>query len=192
MQVMAPSPEENPAERGLTALPGWLFLLAGLALIAAAVLTPTWLQARELAHRHRVLEARAEALGAQRARYEQFHEALKQHDPVLLERLAYVQLRMKPADAKLLAPQQPSAIPGGGEGSDQARLGAAMLPISAWLHVPLPKVGREIPPLQPVDTRLVRLATGHTRHGMLAAGALCAIGGLFSGTGRRGVAASPS
>jgi hypothetical protein len=170
---------EPIAERAVSQLPGWLFLLTGLTLIALAVLTPAWLACREARHRHAVIEARAEAVARETDRYRQFHTALKARDPLLLERLAYAQLRMKPADARLARP-----VPGGGEATARQPAAPAMIPIADWLDVPTPRVGEQLDPYEPMNTRLTRLATGTSRWAMLAAGLCCAAGGLLAGAGR--------
>jgi hypothetical protein len=176
--------EDTLMERALAVVPGWLFLLAGLTMVAAAVLTPSWLASQKLAWQHALMEAQAQALQKQARRYDQFNEALKRHDPVLLERLAYVQLRMKPANARLVLPEQADrwggSIPGGGERATSDPE-PGMLPIASWLHQPLPTVGQEVAPYRPPDSRLTRLATGQSRFLLLAAGLLCGIGGLLMG-----------
>jgi hypothetical protein len=180
-------PAEQPlAARVLAVVPGWLFLLVGLTLVAIAVLTPGWLDCRRLAWQHALMQAQAQAMERQAQRYAQFHQALKHEDPVLLERLAYVQLRLKPADTRLVRPSEPgsprSAIPGGGEQAQPATPAEpARLPIARWLHEPLPQAGQEIAPYQPPQSRLTRLATGDSRFALLAAGLLCGVGGLLAG-----------
>jgi cell division protein FtsL len=174
------------AERVLAQVPGWLFLLVGLTLVALAVLTPAWMGCQRSAWRHEVMQARAEAAQREHRRYQQFHTALKQGDPLLLERLAYAQLRMKPTDTRLAGPPADSPVPGGSDA--RPRTGPtgepAMLPIVDWLAVPMPRVGQQLDPFQPRDTRLTRLATGPSRWVMLAAGLLFAVAGLAGGPRR--------
>lgn len=72
--------------------PGWLFLLAGLALLAAAVLIPAqqdladarWRRDAALAHEQNRLE--------RLARYEQYLAAIERNDPALVSSLAASQL----------------------------------------------------------------------------------------------------
>lgn len=72
--------------------PGWLFLLAGLALLAAAVLIPAqqdladarWRRDAALAHEHNRLE--------RLHRYETYLEAVRHNDPELVRSLAASQL----------------------------------------------------------------------------------------------------
>jgi len=77
---------------------GWLFLIAGLALLAAAVLIPAEKEVEEA----RYLRDRALALEAHRAerlkRHEEYLEALKEQQPALVLSLAAGQLNQIPAD----------------------------------------------------------------------------------------------
>jgi hypothetical protein len=188
METMAR--ESTPAAiRVLAKAPGWVFVLAGLALIAAPVLVPPWLASQRVAYQHHVLEQRAEALTRQRERYDQFLSALEAADPLLLKRLAYEQLRMKPAHPENPPAEAPGgeSVPGGGEqasrdsgGTQRLAADSPMVPVDAWLDRPLPRVGAGIEPYTPPRSRLVRLATGYTRWGMLGAGLLTLAAGLMA------------
>lgn len=211
---MPSSPASNSVfDRVLAALPGWLLLGAGLALMAAVVLTPAWLDWHKLAWQREVVEAQSEHLAAQAARYERFHVALRRDDPVVLERLAYVELGLKPADKTPLpgAPLTPGLEEGGstarhhfagyrlsnGLSDDATPRRPTVVPPTAtvgsvdhWLARPLPKVGQELPVYQPPRSRLTRLATGHSRFAMLAAGLACIVAGLWPGMWGNGLAGS--
>ncbi len=152
----------------MAGLPGWMLLISGLAIVAATVLTPTWMSLREVDWQRQVMREQIERLERQRERYAQFHAALVDDDPVLLERLAYTQLRYQPVEAMLMA--------------EADALDAS---IAAYLAEPAQGVLPARPPT--IDTRLVRLTTGPTRAPLLAAGLLCLVGGLWmGGAGRRG------
>jgi len=172
-------------ERVLARLPGWLFLIAGLAMIGAVVLTPTWLAADALAGRHALMAAQREAMLEHRERYQHFYTALKRGDPLLLERLAYEQLRLKPRDARPAFPRRADdpgqAIPGGGEGRAGFRAGPSMIPVTDWLARPLPQAGSDATIERPRQSMLTRIATGGSRWVLLAAGLLCVAGGLLAG-----------
>jgi hypothetical protein len=83
--------------------PGYLFLIAGLALLAAAVLIPAqgdladarWRRDTALAHEHTHRE-RLE-------RYEHYLDALDRQNPAVLESLAATQLNILPDRAKPIA-----------------------------------------------------------------------------------------
>jgi len=192
-------------EHVTAALPGWLLVSGGLALIALAVLTPAWLSARELGWRQEVLAAQAAALIDQQDRYQRFALALEHDDPVVLERLAYVELGLKPVHKTPLPPvpyrvagdyRFTSHAPGQGSGGGGRELFspiAAAGSVDDWLARPLPKVGRELRAYERPNTRLTRLATGRSRFVMLAAGAICLVAGLWPGmwgNGGRGESAA--
>lgn len=148
--------------------PGWLFVLAGLAVIAAVVLIPAqedlesalWQRDRALAiERHRLerLERYASYLGA-----------LERGDEAVVLSLAANQLNKAPPGWMPLTSAE-----------DQARSGASVFP--ALEPEPL-----RVPPRRVVTTRLSRLATGETsRWLMLIGGAVSVLIGLLPATARR-------
>ncbi|KAA0214013.1 MAG: hypothetical protein DYG94_02910 [Leptolyngbya sp. PLA3] len=100
---------ETPARPLLAPIdPGWLFLLAGLTLLAAAVLIPAqqdladarWRRDAALAHE----QNRLERLG----RYEEYLAAIERNDRALVESLAASQLGLVPKGG---APVDSSAHP---------------------------------------------------------------------------------
>lgn len=206
--------DEQPqaAADRVAALPGWLLLAGGLALVALAVLTPQWMENQRLAWQRTVLEAQTRHLTDQAQRYAELHEALAEGDPVLLERVAFVELGLKPRGKQPLLPS-PETAPdpvrtnhfasmresGGAGGSppapdpEAAALMAVqhqrknMRTVSDWPVRPLPRVGRELPGYQPPDTRLTRLTRGQSRLGLIAAGLLCLVAACYPGAWERGV-----
>lgn len=191
---------DHPAERFLAALPGWLFLVAALALLAMVIVTPPWLAVRELAWQRELMRAQVERLERQHDRYGYFHAALRNHDPVLLERLAYTQLRLKPTDKQMLAPPTLAQADGGranGRGGTSLHAAslalaepaegsrgrpAAALPsasVEAWLSEPLPIVGVDLPFPRSIETRLTRLTAGRSRVGLLLAGLACLLAAVW-------------
>lgn len=148
--------------------PGWLFLLAGLALLGATLLIPA---ADEL-DQARWLRDRALAIEAHRkariARYEEYVSALDQREPDLVLTLAASQLNQIPVDR--------AVIPG----MHDART-ASISVFPALEPEPLPLVERK-----KVESRLARLATGEkSRLWMIAGGSLCVLVGLLPTTRRR-------
>ena len=175
----------HPLETLLTALSGWLPLVAGMTLVGMTVITPEWLGWRELRWQRDMLALQAKGLSEQRAGYAGFYDAVMADDPVLLERLAFTQLHIKPADKRLLdgvgnvwAGDKAVAVGGGlTEGTAWTDQGPGE--IESWLAVPLPVVGRDIATLQPMNTRLTRLTGGRSRYVLLAVGMICLLAGLW-------------
>lgn len=160
------------AATGSAGLPGWMLMLCGLAIVGAALLIPPWLEVRQLAWQKQVMELQATQLETQAHTYERFREALASDDPVLLERLAFVHLRVKPVGV------EPLAVPvlrGGGAGILEPSAS-----IDAWLHTPLPREGVDYRPYQPIQSRLVRLTTGLSRLVLLGAGLCFVAAGLMA------------
>ncbi len=89
--------------------PGYLFLIAGLALLAAAVLIPAqqdladarWRRDTALAHEH-THRQRLE-------RYEHYLEALNRRNPAVIESLAAIQLNILPDRAQPIAATRPAS-----------------------------------------------------------------------------------
>ena len=177
-----PGTDESPL---LRALPGWLCLLGGLALIALAVLTPAWVSSRSLAQQHQVMAAKARRAEARVERREQFLAALDRGEPLLLERLAYLELRLRPADKRPLLMRGRASQPEPLLSPVMAKpreATAQLVPAGRFAHRPPPtRLAKQsaVP-----ETRLTRLTTGHSRWWLLAAGVLCAVGGLLAGNGR--------
>ncbi len=114
------------------------------------------------------MQIQARSLSDQDRAYRQFYQALSRRDPILLERLAFHHLRLKPAGAQNLMAVSSAHNPD---------------TIESWLHEPLPRIGVELPALQPVQTRLVRITTGPMRLPLLGVGVLCLVAGLTSACG---------
>lgn len=145
--------------------PGWLFLLAGLAVLIATVLIPAHddlARARLQRDRARAIEARA----AERlAHYSDYLDALRRGDRAVSLSLAATQLNLAPADRRVL-----ETAPGGWDpGAFDASVFAALEPD------PTP-----LPELTLPDTALRRLTTADgARLWLIAGGALCVLIGLL-------------
>ena len=164
-------PMPRPAATWIDALPGWLFTAAGTALLAVVVLTPPWLDQHEAAWRLGVMRAQADALSHQRENYETFAAALQADDPVLLERLALTHLNLSLKGKHAVRLTEPAS--------------AGTADVGAWLAVPQPVIGRDLPAYAAPRNRLIRVATGPGRPALLGIGLACLIGGIFFNPGRR-------
>ena len=99
-------------------------------------------------------------------------KALDRGEPVLLERLAYEYLNLKPSQTTLID-QSP------GLSDDEVKVARR---IEDWVRRPLPRVGVDIAPLQPLPpykARLAHIATGRARLPMLILGAAFVVLGLI-------------
>ncbi|MCX5660484.1 MAG: hypothetical protein NTW19_12285 [Planctomycetota bacterium] len=186
-------------ERILAPLPGWLFLLSGLAIVGLALLVPTWMEWRELKYRLDLMRVQTEQMVKQRDSFSQFNEALASDDPVLLEQLAYHHLRLKREGVTPMAPATLGAAitpvmnrlrPNGGTPDRPLIIPAlagrpvapAALSIEDMLERPLPTPGVDYPNYEPVQSRLVRITTGRLRMPLVAAGLLAIVAGLYMPT----------
>lgn len=91
----------SPADAVVGGALGWLFVLVGAAAIAAAALIPGYFETLDIQEARAVEAAKAQMLAEERQRYEQFHQALLDDDPVLIERLALTELRLKPVGTQV-------------------------------------------------------------------------------------------
>ncbi|CAN0447274.1 unnamed protein product, partial [Ectocarpus fasciculatus] len=153
-------------------------VLGGLVLIAMATLVPAWRELDRLDAQRSFIAEQAEALTEQQQRYEDFHAALVAEDPVLLERLAYTQLRREPVDRETVHASR----------TDESVMADGLPPgdIDRWLRVEPPSPGElwsESPEAlaEQSPSRMVRLAGGTMRFVLFAAGGLCVVSGLWWG-----------
>lgn len=93
--------EPSQADAVVGGLLGWLFILIGSAAVAAAALIPAYYDTLDLQEARAIENTKARMLADERQRYEDFHQALGENDPVLIERLAMSELRLKPAGTEL-------------------------------------------------------------------------------------------
>ncbi len=148
--------------------PGWLFLLAGLALLGATVLIPA---AEDLANARWKRDA---ALTYERhrldrlERYQGYLDALDRREPALIMTLAESQLGLMPADRGLLSTPNDSRV-----------RSVSVYPALEPPPLDLPE------PRQPTNSRLARWAMGPQRLWLIAAGAVCVLVGLLPAARRR-------
>ncbi|MCC6680264.1 MAG: hypothetical protein IT445_05110 [Phycisphaeraceae bacterium] len=162
---------------------GWLVLLCGMTILAGAVLVPQWWSNREQTARRDLMTRQLQQMDDQRLRYSQFHAALEEDDPLLLERLAYSQLHWRPAEGELWSQQ--SAVATTSNSLNYTGLCDDLLAQSASVDAVLTEPGQKLraqPTLkQEQPTRLVRLTSGFSRWVLLAAGLMFTIAGLGMG-----------
>lgn len=146
---------------------GWILLLAGVAVVSLTVLAPAWLDVRELDAQYRVMHRRERLLEMQHRGYVRLTDAVRENDPLLMQRIAQLQLNVRPAGAEPL----------------QAFLPIADAPapsVERWVQPWLPPIDPEALRTAYPDTRLVRLVTGPTtRPWVLAFGGWLILLGLM-------------
>ncbi|MEK6702164.1 MAG: hypothetical protein AABZ53_07870 [Planctomycetota bacterium] len=160
--ALVQAPAQPPARTRVAFDPGWLFLLAGLALLVSTALIPAvddlgrarWLRDRALViEQHRVNRV---------TRHEEYLEALKSKDQGLLLTLAATQLNQIPTDRDPLA-----------EVTDSKGAGASVFPALEPDALPLPTEHK-------VHSLLHHFATGErTRLWMIGIGAVMVLIGLL-------------
>jgi hypothetical protein len=170
--------------RALGHLVGLKLIALGLALVAGVALTPAWLANRELRWERELLRLQADRIAEQELAYQGALEALENHDPLLIERLAYAYLRLKPAGLRVVHPDadaSPLPLPG----EPELLIESGMETIESWLHKPLPRVGVDLDPptpLEPWQARAAQVFQGQARMMVLGlGGVLCALGLLIPG-----------
>lgn len=165
---------------------GWLFITVGCAAIAAAALIPAYFETLDVRQARETEAIKAQILAEEEQRYIDFHQALVDDDPVLIERLAMTELRLKPAgtdvakqsDADPLAlVTEPSPV-----AIRQAMLGQSqMRSIENELSRPDLKqqVELDVEIDRPRRTRLIIAATGEYQPLLAGVGALLVLFGLW-------------
>ncbi|MFO0963551.1 MAG: hypothetical protein U0625_11700 [Phycisphaerales bacterium] len=153
--------------------PGWLFLVAGLVLVASAVLVPAsydlWVMRTQMRH----LDARETENYRRLEAYSRFVHDLESAEPQLVRRLAASQLNLVPRG------ETPLAV------------------ASSARQTPIQWVDATVQPVQPVvapfpDSLLSRLTLGRKALWVAGAGAMCIFLGLLSAPIRMPVPEPPS
>lgn len=162
----------------------WGFVLVGLASIAAAALFPAYLETLDLQDQRGVLEARAQSLSEEHERYARFHNALVDDDPVLIERLALTELRLRPVGTGVVGagPRDLAAVidsPNPDAIRQQADLWTDQGSVEHWLSRPDLRPVEPAPAARPRQTRLLSYATGENRPWLAGFGALMLLLGLW-------------
>jgi len=192
---------EGPSrtERFLAALPAWLLVTGGMLMLSAALLVPAMIDTQRLTHQRDHMREQAAAMEKLAGNYKSFHLALQENDPVVLERLAYAQLRRKPAGSEPLLvavnPGQP-VTPQGWMRTTSVRGSANAAASTTQLAEPPPEVASvesligdpaiiataDMPLYEPPRGRIIRLTTGSMRVGFMIAATGLVIAGLMWNT----------
>ena len=187
----------GPADAVVRWALSWGLVLVGLASIASAVLLPAYLKTLDLQDQRRALEARAQGLHDEHDRYATFHRALADDDPVLIERLALTELRLRPVGTGIAhaGPRDLAAV------IDSPNPDAIRQAVDLWTHPgsvehwlsrpdlwPAPPA----PAPRPRQTRLLTYATGEHRPWVAGFGALVLLLGLWLGLERHHATATPA
>ena len=151
-------------------LAGWLLLLCGFAIVAVTLLAPAWLDTQRLQAQVSVLERQHQLLEMRHQNYRAFVRAVERSDPMIIQRLAYHHLNLRPAGAKPL----------NNDSFGEAREAAAgSPPLDQWMRPTLAALPPQTVAIAYPDTRLVRLVTGATRPWTLAFGGWVMLMGLL-------------
>ena len=182
----APSRSADPADAVISGALGWLFILVGCGAIAAAALIPAYFHTLDLQQGRAEQGLRAEMLAKERERYENFHQALIDDDPVLIERLAISELRLKPAGTQIAeaGPRDPLALVSDpSKRSIERALSAQPLSRSIENELSRPDLKRQadvnVKLDRPRQTRLVIASTGEYRPWVAGFGAVLLLMGLW-------------
>ncbi|MFM7800026.1 MAG: hypothetical protein ACKOEL_04995 [Planctomycetota bacterium] len=153
--------------------PGWMFLVAGLVLVASAALVPAtydlWVMRAQLKH----LEAQERENAGRLAAYERFIGDLAAADPQLVRRLAASQLNLVPRG------ERPMIVASSAQRPPLDWVEASVQPVQATV-VPFP------------DSLLSRLTLGRKALWIAGAGAMCIFLGLLSAPLRMRLPTRPS
>ncbi len=176
----------SQADAVVGGLLGWLFIVVGSAAVAAAALIPGYYDTLSMQEARAVEATKARMLAEERQRYEDFHQALIDNDPVLIERLAMTELRLKPAGTELAAQTEidPVALvtDSGVDAIDHALADQPLMrSIENELSRPDLKqhATHEVELERPRETRLIQAATGENRPWVAGFGALLLMLGLW-------------
>ncbi|MEX2215385.1 MAG: hypothetical protein WD768_14730 [Phycisphaeraceae bacterium] len=190
MSVPGSSVNPHPVSRAYNHLVGWACLLIGMAIVAALAIVPAWLDLQQAEWERGFIELCRSRQQETVEGYEQFALALQSNDPVLLERLAFEQLRQKPAHGSLVklpdelasAWKVRQAWLAGGTPEELADAPLQPMPAASleqWLHHPQPVVGLDYAPYVEMDSMLIRLSTGPRRLVLLVLAGFFILCGLF-------------
>ncbi|UCD75043.1 MAG: hypothetical protein JSV91_14810 [Phycisphaerales bacterium] len=140
--------------------PGWLFVIAGLAICTVAVLTPAQQNLHELREKLAGLRAEEAHAAARLQAYSDFLDDLDRDDPQLIRRLAASQLNLMPAG------DEPVLLTASGSSA-----------VVDWIDRTVPV--KEVNSRRWPQTLLTRLTAGPHRRWLFAGGGLCVFIGLL-------------
>src|SRR5690606_4310164 len=156
--------------------------------LSAAILVPAMIDTQRLLHQRDHMREQAAAMNKMAGNYKSFHLALEENDPVVLERLAYAQLRRKPTGGEPLLvavnPGQPVTPQGwmrtaGSRGAANAAVSTTQLAepppdvasVESLIGDPATIASMDMPLFDPPKGRIIRLTTGSMRVGFMIAAA---------------------
>ena len=165
---------------------GWLFILVGCAAIAAAAMIPAYFETLDVKQARETEAIKAQMLADERQRYIDFHQALVDDDPVLIERLAMTELRLKPVGTEVAQHQasdplalviEPTSV------AIQHALASQSQMRSIENELSRPDLKQQavidVHVERPRQTRLIIAATGEYRPILAGVGALLVLMGLW-------------
>lgn len=161
-------------------------MLSGAALLAAAVLIPAWMETRELDWQRRVMEVQVEQLRQQEQLYRGFLEAVESDDPIVLQRLAFSQLHLKPRGSVPMgmvdSGRSPQAVLFAADIEDIVECSIKVhetmdrrtsASVDAALYRSVSQEGQDIASLPPLQSKLGQVCTGPARFAVAGAAVLC-------------------
>ena len=176
----------TPADQVVGGAVSWLFVLVGSAAVAAAALIPAYFDTLDIKQARAEVKLEAQMLADERERYERFHQALVEDDPVLIERLALTELRLQPVGTRIAQQRQSDPVALVDEPTHDAieralRQQPMMRSIENELSRPDLKAQAqtEVEIERPRHTRIVEGATGEHRPWVAGGGALLLLMGLW-------------
>ncbi|MEX0777708.1 MAG: hypothetical protein WD042_18545 [Phycisphaeraceae bacterium] len=151
--------------------PSWVMLLVGIATVAATLLVGPYLDNQRLAQQRDQIEHQVTRLVDHRDSYRRMLDALDSDDPILLQRLAYHYLRLKPVGVTVMNQQR--ALSG-----VIRPVAEPVTTIDTWIQrdMPAPPPMAEAPSW--LDSRVIRFTTGPLRPLVAAFGAVAIAIGL--------------
>lgn len=165
---------EKQLDRAARRLPGWMFLLSGLVMGSTCLLMPAWREHQALQWHLGLMRAQASQFARQEEGYRHFQNALQIGDPLLLERLAFTYLRLKPVGTLPLDDPGRMVAAGGARAASATEFAT----IEQMLHEPMPAIGKDFSPPRKVDSKLVRLTMGPARPIVLGLSLMCIYVGI--------------
>jgi len=164
-------------------LPGYCVLFAGIAIMVSVVLVPAHQSLRTERWRLQSLDYQAQRMDLYAERYTQLDQAIASRMPVMVERLAYAQLRIRPTTNESLSlPDQ--IVPGGDAASATTYHANPELDDPAdlhqWVSRPIDQqLGPAPSPPRVIGSRLARLTQGRSSYALMATASLLLIGGIM-------------
>ncbi len=180
---------QSTFDRIIAPIPGWVLLFAGMAITATGIFAEDWARNDAIHWQREVIQTQAKQIAEQKNNYVMFNTALAKEDPILLERLAMTQLRLKPEQLDVPGVSKPvlvanaAPLPAKQKGKEENRALPPIIPVEDLLSHPVSHPGVNISEYQPPKSTLLSICSGNSRLGVIGAGILCILAGLISPTG---------